>query len=90
MLGLAFNPVTGNLLICDHRTPAARPRGALHTTGFVCQVLTERVAALRQRADEPSLVPWQMLLTLVPGDACTFGVRRQGWRLFSVEREGSR
>src|SRR5262249_59589459 len=22
-------------------------------------------------ADEPSLVPWQMLLTLFPGDACT-------------------
>jgi len=28
------------------------PTARSNTTGFVCQVLTERVAALRQRADE--------------------------------------
>src|SRR5215831_15749787 len=30
---------------------------ARRTTGFVCQVLTERVAALRQRADEHRGIP---------------------------------
>src|SRR5262252_4373965 len=30
---------------------------ARRTTGFVCQVLTERVAALRQRADEHRAIP---------------------------------